>query len=138
MGPKFAWAGQAATGEYILLDEVGAAHIALKKAVVDHDALHAGPSSRLEQARQRGKVGGPIFAPHSLNHLDGTNGVKGRVLNIPVVLQPQVSALGHAQALNAFECKAELLGAQGHADQCGPQFRGTNFSQGAPAAANLE
>jgi hypothetical protein len=39
-------AGQAATGEDVLLYEVGGADIAFKQGVINHDALHAGVAHR--------------------------------------------------------------------------------------------
>ena len=67
---KAAGAGQAATGKYVLLDEVGGVDIAVEQGVVDDDALDAGTASRLEQAADSAKVGRPVRLSHGLDHLD--------------------------------------------------------------------
>ena len=136
--PKGAGAGQAAARKNVLLNKVGRIDIARKQRVVDHDALDAGAPTGLEQLGQACEIGGPVVFAHGFDHLYRANGVKGRVVNVAVVLQAQVGAAGHAQALHAFFCKSELLGAQGHAGQVRAKGRGGHFGQGAPAAANFQ
>jgi hypothetical protein len=50
LGAEGAGAGQQAAGEDVLLDEVGAAHVALEQVVADGDGLDAGAAARLELA----------------------------------------------------------------------------------------
>ena len=121
-----------------MLNEVCAAHIALKQGVVNHDALDAGPTTGLEQARQRGEVGRPVGASHGFNHLDRTDGVKRRILDITVVLQPQVSPVRNTQALQSLARKGQLFGAQRDPDQRGTEGGGAHLRQCAPAAADLQ
>jgi hypothetical protein len=70
---------EATAGEDVLLDEVGGIDVALKQGVVNHDALHAGVATGLEQSGHGGKVGRPVGASYRLHHFNGADGVKWRI-----------------------------------------------------------
>ena len=125
-------AGQAAARKHVLLDEVGAADVALEQLVLDHDALDAGLATRLEQARDRLEIGRPVLATDRLDHLDRADGVVRAILDVAIVLQTQVG-LRHA-----LPGVGQLLGRQGHPGHRGTEFGDGLLGQGAPAAANLQ
>ena len=103
-------AGQAAAREDELLYEVRALHIALKQRIVDDDALHAGAPAGFEQTRHGAKVTGPVSLAHGLDHFDGANGVKGRILDVAVILQTQLSLGCQSGLVQALLAKRQLLG----------------------------
>ena len=96
----------------------------------------------LEQACHRLEVFGPILAAHRFDHFDRANRIKRRVgrgfTNVAVVLQTQISTLGHPFSLHPGIGPFQLLGAQGHADDRRVELCGGFFGQSAPAAANFK
>ena len=139
---EFTRAGQAAAREDVLLDEVGGVHVAVPQAVVDHDALDTRAAAGFEQVVHLRKVGGPVFAAHGFDHLDGADGVERAVLDVAVVLQAQVGVGRHGGnavgAVHALAGKRELFGGQGDASDRCAEFVDRHVHQCAPAAANLE
>ena len=131
-------ARQAAAGEDVLLDEVGALDVAVEQGVLDHDALDAGAATRLEQAGHALEVGRPVLAAHGFDHLDRADGVERFVADVAVVLQAQVGAIGPADAGHAFAGEVELLGGEGHAGDAGVELQRGLLGQRAPTAADLE
>eukprot|EP01038_Epipyxis_sp_PR26KG_P018507 gene18506-26124_t len=127
-----------AAGEDVLLDEIRGADVALEQAVVDDDALDAGPAAGLEQAVHRLEVGGPVFAAHGLDHLDGADGVIRAVVDVAVILQPQVGLVVRTHARHALARKGQLFGGQRDAGDMGVEFGGGLLGQRAPATADLQ
>ena len=87
---ELTWAGQAAAWEDVLLDEVGGADVAVKQVIADHDALDAGPPHGLEKTPEALEVVGPVGLPHGFQHFNGADGIIGAVMDVAVVLQPQI------------------------------------------------
>ena len=102
VGPKGAGAWEAAAGKNVLLDKVGGGQVTLKQCVINHNALDAGGATGLQEFGDCFKVGGPKFFANGFNHLHRANRIKGRVIDVAVVLQAQVRFGAQAQTRHAL------------------------------------
>ena len=84
------------------------------------DAVVEQPSLRDQQLAQVAEVLAEAPAPDVLEHADGADGVERAVVDVAVVLQPDVDLAGQPGVLHPLDRGLDLAGRDGHADDLDP------------------